>query len=50
MNWIIMTLITFFRTNDFIVIICNNTMMLKFYIWLMGWSGRLHAWDVEKTG
>ena len=25
MNWIIMTLITF-RTNDFIVVICNNIM------------------------
>ncbi len=38
----------FFRTNDFIVVICNNTMMLKFYIWLMGWSGKLHAWAWRK--
>ena len=23
-------------------------MKLKFYIWLMGWSGRLHAWAWRK--
>jgi hypothetical protein len=38
----------FFRTNDFIVVICNNTMMLKFYLWLMGWSGQLSAWAFRK--
>ena len=23
-------------------------MKLKFYIWLMGWSGKLHAWARRK--
>jgi len=23
-------------------------MKLKFYIWLMGWSGKLHAWAWRK--
>ncbi len=40
--------IYFFRTNDFIVGIYNNIMMLKFYLWLMGWSGTLSAWAFRK--
>ena len=23
-------------------------MKLKFYLWLMGWSGKLHAWACRK--
>jgi len=38
----------FFRTINFIIGIYNNIMMLKFYLWLMGWSGRLNAWAWRK--